>query len=95
MPRAIFHTDRGSTYTTNTFTTLCQQQGTQSMGRVGSRFDNATPEAFFSYQEQEVLSHNQLDNTRQTHTIALDWRYEVLQPAAATQLSEHDEPGHL
>ncbi|GAA2420713.1 hypothetical protein GCM10009856_33240 [Mycolicibacterium llatzerense] len=35
--RVIFHTDRGSTYTANAFTTLCGQLGIrQSMGRVGS-----------------------------------------------------------
>ncbi|MGO8849785.1 DDE-type integrase/transposase/recombinase [Mycobacterium sp.] len=33
----IFHTDRGSTYTATTFTTLCRTLGvSQSMGRVGS-----------------------------------------------------------
>ena len=34
---AIFHTDRGSTYTATVFTTLCRKLGvSQSMGRVGS-----------------------------------------------------------
>ncbi len=38
----IFHTDRGSTYTVNDFTALCRKLGIrQSMGRVGSCFDNA------------------------------------------------------
>ena len=38
--RVIFHTDRGSTYTANSFTRLCRQLGIrQSMGRVGSCFD--------------------------------------------------------
>ncbi|MEN3124149.1 IS3 family transposase, partial [Janibacter sp. LM] len=47
--RVIFHTDRGSTYTANALTKLCRQQGIrQSMGRVGSCFDNAAAEAFFS-----------------------------------------------
>ena len=45
----IFHTDRGSTYTATSFTTLCRKLGvSQSMGRVGSCFDNAAAEAFFS-----------------------------------------------
>ncbi len=39
--RVIFHTDRGSTYTANAFTKLCRQlRIRQSMGRVGSCFDN-------------------------------------------------------
>ena len=45
----IFHTDRGSTYTAKDFTKLCRWLGIgQSMGRVGSCFDNAAAEAFFS-----------------------------------------------
>ena len=53
----IFHTDRGSTYTATRFTTLCRTLGvSQSMGRVGSCFDNAAAEAFFSTMEHEVLS---------------------------------------
>jgi len=47
--RVIFHTDRGSTYTAKVFTKLCRRLGIrQSMGRVGSCFDNAAAEAFFS-----------------------------------------------
>ena len=47
--RVVFHSDRGSTYTANAFTTLCVDLGIrQSMGRVGSCFDNAAAEAFFS-----------------------------------------------
>ena len=42
----IFHTDRGSTYTAHAFTQLCRKLGIrQSMGRVGSCFDNACAEA--------------------------------------------------
>lgn len=34
--RVIFHTDRGSTYTADSFTRLCTRMGIrQSMGRVG------------------------------------------------------------
>jgi len=43
----IFHSDRGSTYTANDFTTLCETLDiAQSMGRVGSCFDNAAAESF-------------------------------------------------
>ncbi|MGH3813244.1 MAG: DDE-type integrase/transposase/recombinase [Pseudonocardiaceae bacterium] len=56
-PGVIFHTDRGSTYTANEFTTLCTRLDIrQSMGRVGSCFDNAVAESFFSTLEHEVLS---------------------------------------
>lgn len=74
--RVIFHTDRGSTYTANSFTKLCRQQGIrQSMGRVGSCFDNAAAEAFFSSLEWEVLSRHDFENTRQAQAVVLDWCY--------------------
>jgi transposase InsO family protein len=39
------------------FTGLCERLGArQSMGRVGSCFDNAAAEAYFSTLEHEVLS---------------------------------------
>ena len=74
--RVIFHTDRGSTYTANSFTTLCRHLGVrQSMGRVGSCFDNAAAEAFFSSLEWEVLSRHEFENTRQAQAVVLDWCY--------------------
>ncbi len=74
--RVIFHTDRGSTYTAKTFTKLCAEQGLrQSMGRVGSCFDNAAAESFFSSLEWEVLSRNKFDSTRQAQAVIMDWAY--------------------
>jgi len=74
--RLIFHTDRGSTYTANSFTTLCQTLGIrQSMGRVGSCFDNAAAEAFFSSLEWEVLSRNRFHDTVHAQAVVIDWCY--------------------
>ena len=74
--RVIFHSDRGSTYTANAFTRLCTQQGIrQSMGRVGSCFDNAAAEAFFSSLEWEVLSRHTFADTRQAQAVVMDWCY--------------------
>jgi putative transposase len=74
--RVVFHTDRGSTYTANAFTRLCRQLGIrQSMGRVGSCFDNAAAEAFFSSLEWEVLSRHDFADTRQAQAVVLDWCY--------------------
>lgn len=74
--KVIFHTDRGSTYTANDFTRLCAKLGIrQSMGRVGSCFDNAAAEAFFSSLEWEVLSRHDFDNTRQAQAVVQDWCY--------------------
>lgn len=74
--RVIFHSDRGSTYTADVFTSLCRELGIrQSMGRVGSCFDNAAAEAFFSSLEWEVLSRNDFQSTRQAQAVVLDWCY--------------------
>ncbi len=45
------------------------------MGRVGSCFDNAAAEAFFSSLESEVLSRHEFENTRQAQAAVLDWCY--------------------
>ena len=74
--RVIFHTDRGSTYTADDFTRACRELGIrQSMGRVGSCFDNAAAEAFFSSLEWEVLSRNTFDTPEQAQPVVLDWCY--------------------
>jgi len=72
----IFHTDRGSTYTADKFTVLCRRLGIrQSMGRVGSCFDNAAAEAFFSSLEWEVLSRHEFDSTARARAVVIDWCY--------------------
>jgi len=72
----IFHTDRGSTYTADSFTKRCRQLGIkQSMGRVGSCFDNAAAEAFFSSLEWEVLSRHTFETTSQAQAVVMDWCY--------------------
>ena len=74
--RVIFHTDRGSTYTAKSFTKLCRKLGIrQSMGRVGSCFDNAAAEAFFSSLEWEVLSRHRFADTRHAQAVVLEWCY--------------------
>jgi len=45
------------------------------MGRVGSCFDNAAAEAFFSSLEWEVLSRNRFRDTVQAQAVVIDWCY--------------------
>lgn len=53
---------------------LCRTMGIrQSMGRVGSCFDNAATEAFFSSLEREVLSRHRFLDTRQAQAVVLEW----------------------
>lgn len=52
----IFHSDRGSEYGSRRFRRACRKLGVfQSMGRVGSCFDNAVSEAFNSVLKVEYV----------------------------------------
>ncbi len=67
----IFHSDRGSTYTADLFTSACTKlKIRQSMGRVGSALDNAAAESFFSTLEHERL-------TRRTYATRAEARRDV------------------
>ena len=74
----VFHTDRGSTYTARDFTQLCKAKLgiRQSMGRVGSCFDNAAAESFFSTLEHEVLSRHTFATKPEARKIVLAWCHE-------------------
>jgi len=77
IDNVVFHTDRGSTYTAQSFTRVCSDLGVrQSMGRVGSCFDNAAAEAFFSSLEWEVLSRHQLTDPDHARSVVLPWCYD-------------------
>lgn len=70
----IFHSDRGSTYTANDFTSLCANLGiVQSMGRTGSCFDNAAAESFFSTLEHEVLSRHHFKTRKEAQEVIVKW----------------------
>jgi transposase InsO family protein len=95
----VFHTDRGSTYTAQSFTRVCSDLGVrQSMGRVGSCFDNAVAEAFFSSLEWEVLSRHQLTNPDHARKVVLPWCYDFYnhrrRHSAAAMMSPIDYENH-
>ena len=53
----IFHTDKGSQYTSDAFAAACAKlKITQSMRRVGCALDNAAAESFFSTLQHELIS---------------------------------------
>ncbi|WP_312870646.1 IS3 family transposase [Streptomyces himalayensis] len=54
-PGCIMHTDRGSEYTSEEFRTEIRKLGMrQSMGRVGSCYDNAAAESWFAILKAEI-----------------------------------------
>jgi transposase InsO family protein len=74
----IFHSDRGSTYTASSFTLLCKDKlgVRQSMGRVGSCFDNAAAESFFSTLGHEVVSRHHFKTRAEAREVVLAWCYD-------------------
>lgn len=59
-PRAIFHSDRGSNYTSAEFaTTLKKHNMRQSVGRTGTCYDNAMAESFFAALKNERVHRTQ------------------------------------
>jgi transposase InsO family protein len=52
----IFHSDRGTQYTSTEFANTCKSLGvTQSMGRTGICWDNALAESFFASLKNELV----------------------------------------
>jgi transposase InsO family protein len=57
MSGVVFHTDRGSQYTSAGFGALCERLGvTQSMGATGVCWDNAAAESFFGTLKRELAN---------------------------------------
>lgn len=55
MDGTVFHSDRGSTYTSTRYRQRCEQLGLrQSVGRTGSCLDNAVAEAWFASLKKEL-----------------------------------------
>ena len=60
----VFHTDRGSVYTSTAFGELCDRHGvTQSMGATGVCWDNSVAESWFGTMKRE-LAHRRRWATR-------------------------------
>jgi putative transposase len=76
---AIFHSDRGSNYTSSTFaTTLKKYRIRQSVGRTGICYDNAMAESFFAALKNERVHRTQYptrEHARRDVARYIEFRY--------------------
>ncbi|MEU9014673.1 IS3 family transposase [Streptomyces sp. NPDC048479] len=70
----IFHSDRGSEYTSGAYNNLCDRLGVvQSMGRVGSALDNACAESFNSTVKVEYIHRHRFATRAQARLKIATW----------------------
>ena len=70
----IFHSDRGSQYTSKTFTKMLQQFGLkQSFSRVGKPGDNAWAESFFATLKKECIHFRQFSTREELKQAVFAW----------------------
>lgn len=70
----IFHSDRGSQYTSVMFSEFCAAQGIRrSRGRVGSSYDNALAESFFQSLKREWLHGRVTTSKARTRLELFEW----------------------
>jgi len=70
----IFHSDRGSQYTSAEFHALCDAHGVQqSMGRTGVCWDNALAESFFATYKLELIDRTSWTTRSAARTATVRW----------------------
>jgi putative transposase len=70
----IFHSDRGSEYTSEAYNSLCDRLGVvQSMGRVGSALDNAAAESFHSSIKVEYVHRHRFATRTEARLKIATW----------------------
>jgi len=70
----IFHSDRGSEYTSEAYETACRKLGVlQSMGRVGSALDNAAAESFNSTIKVEYIHRHRFTTRTEARLKISTW----------------------
>jgi putative transposase len=70
----VFHSDRGSQYTSADFGDLCDQLGViQSMGATGVCWDNAPAESFFGTLKRELANRRRWDTRAEARRDLIRW----------------------
>ena len=73
-PGVVFHSDRGSQYTSAEFGQLCDRFGvSQSMGATGVCWDNAAAESFFGTLKRELANRRRWDTRAQARRDLIRW----------------------
>ena len=72
----IFHSDRGSQYTSNAFMGLLKQYGIrQSFSRVGMPADNSWAESFFATMKKELIHWTRFETKAQAREAVFEYIY--------------------
>ena len=70
----IFHSDRGTQYTSSAFAAFCTARGIRrSLGRTGSCFDNAVSESFFASYKKELIHTRPWPDIKHLKKATFDW----------------------
>lgn len=70
----IFHSDRGTQYTSNDFDTYCRDNNIRrSLGRTGICYDNAVSESFFATFKKELIHTRPWPDLKRLRAESVDW----------------------
>jgi putative transposase len=70
----IFHSDRGTQYTSTVFAAYCADNGIRrSLGRTGICYDNAVSESFFATYKKELIHSRPWPTMKLLVTATFDW----------------------
>jgi putative transposase len=74
LPAAVFHSDRGSNYTSEAFAATLQSHNMRrSVGRTGICYDNAMAESFFAALKNELVHRTVYPTRRQAYQDIAKW----------------------
>ncbi len=70
----IFHSDRGTQYTSNEFDAYCRDNNIRrSLGRTGICYDNAVSESFFATFKKELIHSRPWPDLKRLRAESIDW----------------------
>jgi putative transposase len=73
-PGVIFHSDRGTQYTSGEFDAYCQDNGIRrSLGKTGICYDNAVSESMFATYKKELIHTRPWPDLKTLKTATIDW----------------------